>query len=78
MVPSASVGALWAENADDMAALVAANPHAKIVDAYTGDGGLPAGARVSGILLCSGDSGSTTEAGYRTLTLTKSGGGIIP
>ncbi len=76
--PSVSVGALWAENAYDMTALVAANPHAKIVDAYTGDGGLPAGARVSGILLCSGDSGSTTEAGYRIATLTINGSGIIP
>lgn len=56
VLPSVSVGGLWAENAYDMAALVAANPHAKIVDAYTGDGGLPAGARVSGVLLCAGDS----------------------
>ena len=78
VAPAVSVGGLWLENAYDPSALLAANPNMKIVDAYTGDGGMPCGARLPGILLCSGDSSNVTEAGYRIGSLIVNGAQIIP
>lgn len=78
VAPAISVGGLWGENAYAASALVAANPNMKIVDAYTGDGGMPCGARLPGILLCSGDSTNVTEAGYRIAALSVNGTPLIP
>jgi hypothetical protein len=66
-----SVGASFLENAYSWAALVAANPLARVIDAFPanpvlsplGDGGSPAGALVAGIVLVSGDSGNVTKSG---------------
>lgn len=61
--PLVSVGPGWFENTYSFAALVAANPNARIVAAFPADGGLPAGAIVGPLLLTSGDSGTVTKSG---------------
>lgn len=69
--PSVSVGPAWPNNAYSWAALVAANPNARLVTTFpanpvlfpNGDGGLPAGAVVPSILLISGDSTNLLKSG---------------
>jgi len=56
-------GTQWFQNAYKWTDLVAANPDAVLVDAFSGDGGLPAGAVTPAILLTSGDSGNVTASG---------------
>jgi hypothetical protein len=71
VVPSVSVGASFLENAYSWAALVAANPLARVIDAFPanpvlsplGDGGMPVGALVAGIVIASGDSGNVIKSG---------------
>jgi hypothetical protein len=71
VVPLVSVGASFLENAYSWAALVAANPLARVIDAFPanpvlsplGDGGMPVGALVAGIVIASGDSGNVVKSG---------------
>lgn len=71
VVPSVSVGVSFLENAYSWAALVAANPLARVIDAFPanpvlsplGDGGMPVGALVAGIVIASGDSGNVIKSG---------------
>ena len=71
VVPLVSVGASFLENAYSWAALVAANPLARVIDAVPanpvlsplGDGGIPVGALVAGIVIASGDSGNVIKSG---------------
>jgi len=70
VVPIVSVGPTFLDNAYSWAALKAANPTAKFVDAFpantvlfpNGDGGLPVGAVLPSILLISGDSGNLSKS----------------
>jgi hypothetical protein len=70
VVPLVSVGASFLENAYSWAALVAANPLARVIDAFPanpvlsplGDGGMPVGALVAGIVIASGDSGNVVKS----------------
>lgn len=71
--PSVSVGPSWTQNSYSWAALVAANPTATLIDIFTGDGGLPAGAVTPAILLASGDSGNVTKSGKRFSSLEVNG-----
>lgn len=76
VVPIVSVGPGFLENAYSWAALAAANPAAVILDTFpanavlfpNGDGGMPAGQLISGIVLVSGDSGNVTKTGKRILS----------
>jgi hypothetical protein len=69
--PLVTVGPGFLDNAYSWAALVAANPAAVILDAFPGnaalfplgDGGMPAGALVAGMVLVSGDSGNVIKSG---------------
>lgn len=71
VVPSVSVGVSFLENAYSWAALAAANPLARVIDAFPanpvlsplGDGGMPVGALVAGIVIASGDSGNVIKSG---------------
>jgi len=72
VAPAVTVGPGFLENAYSWAALVAANPTAKLVTSFpgnvlfpTGDGGAPVGAILPSILLVSGDSGNVTKSGKR-------------
>jgi hypothetical protein len=69
--------ASWLNQSYAFAGIVAANPQARLVDAFPRDGGLPAGAVVSAVLLISGDSGTTTRSGKRILTLSINGSQIF-
>lgn len=69
VAPDVSVGALWPENSYKWSDLVAANPTAILVDAYPGDGGLPAGAILPAVLLVSGDSINVTRSGKKVASL---------
>lgn len=77
VVPIVTTGPSWTQNAYSWAALVAANPTAILKDAFTGDGGLPAGAVTPGILLGSGDSGNVTRSGKRFSSLKVNGVPLI-
>ncbi len=72
-----AVGPAWTERAYLWADLAAANPAAVLVDAFPADGGLPAGAVMPSILLCSGDSGTTQRSGKRIQSLTVNGNAIV-
>jgi hypothetical protein len=69
VAPNVSVGASWLENSYSFAALLAANPDAILVDAFSGDGGLPAGAITPALMILSGDSGNLTRSGKRLTSL---------
>jgi hypothetical protein len=73
-----SVGASWLENSYDWQALVAANPTAVLVDAFTGDGGLPAGAITPAVMLVSGDSGNVTKSGKKIQSFKVNGSNVLP
>ena len=81
VVPSVTVGPGFLENAYSFAALVAANPLAKLVTAFpanavlfpTGDGGAPVGAVLPSILVVSGDSGTLVKSGKTLHTLKVNG-----
>jgi hypothetical protein len=75
--PLVSVGPAWPQNAYSFAALVAANPGAVLRDAFTGDGGMPAGALTPAVLLVSGDSGNVTRSGKRFFSFNVNGGSVI-
>ena len=83
--PAVSVGATWPDNAYSWAALLAANPAATIVTAFpanpaffpTGDGGMPVGAFMPGILLVSGDSGNVVKSGKRVLNWKINGSNVL-
>lgn len=85
VVPSVSVGALFTENAFSWGALLLANPGAIVLDAFpanpllhpTGDGGMPAGSIVSGLMLISGDSGTLTRQGKHILQWQLNGTNLI-
>jgi hypothetical protein len=82
--PNVSVGPAWPANSYSWAALLAANPLMKIVTVFPanpvffplGDGGMPAGATVPGIVIVSGDSGNVVKSG-KTLTSIKVNGSEI-
>lgn len=63
VAPDISVGASWLENSYKISDLIAANPDAKIVRQFVGDGGLPSGSQMTGIFIVSGDSGNVTKSG---------------
>jgi len=63
VAPNVVVGASWLENSYKWSDLVAANPDAVLVDAFSADGGLPAAVVTPGILLVSGDSGNVLLSG---------------
>jgi len=65
VAPNVTTGASWFQNSYKWTELVAANPTAILVDAFSADGGLPAGAVTPSVLLTSGDSGNTTRSGKR-------------
>ena len=73
ILPTLSVGPSWPNNSYNFASLVAANPQAILVDSYPADGGMPAGAVLPAILLCSGDSGNVTKSGKRIRALAVNG-----
>ena len=73
ILPTLSVGPSWPNNSYNFASLVAANPQAILVDCYPADGGMPAGAVLPAILLCSGDSATVTKSGKRIRTLAVNG-----
>lgn len=75
--PNVTIGPSWFQNTYSWAALVAANPTAVLRDAFTGDGGLPAGAVTPAILLVSGDSGNVTRSGKRFSSLKVNGTPVI-
>lgn len=75
--PNVTTGPSWFQNTYSWAALVAANPTAILKDAFTGDGGLPAGAVTPAILLASGDSGNVTRSGKRFSSLKVNGVPLI-
>jgi len=77
VVPNVSVGPSWPENSYSWAALVAANPTAILIDAFTGDGGLPAGAITPAVLLVSGDSANVVKSGKRVTALSVNGSSVI-
>lgn len=73
-----TVGPAWPERAYRWADLVGANPAAVLVDAFPGDGGLPAGAVIPAILLVSGDSNNTQRSGKRITALSVNGIALVP
>lgn len=75
--PAITVGPSWTQNAYSFAALVAANPTAVLRDAFTGDGGLPAGAITPAVLLVSGDSANVTRSGKRFLAFSVNGSSVL-
>jgi hypothetical protein len=75
--PLVSVGPSWLQNAYSFAALVAANPTAILVDAFTADGGMPAGAVTPAVLLVSGDSGNVARSGKRVFSFLVNGGSVL-
>lgn len=77
VVPNVTVGPAWFQNTYRWSALVAANPLARLVDVFTGDGGLPAGAVTPGILLISGDSANVTKSGKRISAFSVNGSSVI-
>ena len=77
VAPNVSVGASWLENSYRFSDLVAANPDAVLVDVFTGDGGLPAGAITPSVLLASGDSGNVARTGKRVSTFTVNGQNLL-
>jgi hypothetical protein len=85
VLPTVTVGPSFVENSYPWAALVAANPAAVILDAFpanallfpTGDGGMPAGQLVTGIVLTSGDSGNVTKNGKHILSWKINGSEVL-
>jgi len=73
ILPTLTVGPSWPNNSYNFASLVAANPQAILVDCYPADGGLPTGAVMPSILLCSGDSANLTKSGKRIRSLRVNG-----
>lgn len=94
VLPNVTVGPLWTENAFRIADLLAGNPGAILIDAFTanpnamqggvpapivgGDGGLPAGARTPAILLVSGDSSNVVKSGKQIISWFVNGTPIVP
>jgi len=77
VAPDVSVGGLWTENSYRWSDLVAANPDAILVDAFTGDGGLPAGAVTPSVMLVSGDSGNVVRSGKRVSAFSVNGASVL-
>lgn len=73
VAPDVTVGASWLENSYRWSDLVAANPDAVLVDAFSADGGLPAGVVTPSILLVSGDSGNVNRSGKRISSFSVNG-----
>lgn len=77
VAPSVTVGPGFLENAYSWPAIVAANPGAVLRDAFTGDGGLPAGAVTPAVMLVSGDSGNLVKSGKRLELATVNGASVL-
>lgn len=77
VAPNVSVGPLFLENSYSFQALVAANPGAVLVDAFTGDGGLPAGTITPAVMLITGDSNGATRAGKKILSMSINGSSVF-
>lgn len=77
VVPDVSVGPSFLENSYKWSDLVSANPGAILVDAYPGDGGLPAGAIVPSILLVSGDSSAVIKSGKKIRSFEVNGSSVL-
>ena len=77
VAPEVAVGAFWPENSYDWQALVAANPTAILVDAFTGDGGLPAGAVTPAVMIVSGDSSNVVQSGKNVTAFTVNGSSVL-
>ncbi len=72
-----SVGASWLENSYTWQAIIAANPDAILVDAFTGDGGLPAGAVTPAIMVASGDSGNVVRSSKKISAFSVNGNSVL-
>jgi len=77
VAPNVSVGPSWLENSYSWQAIIAANPTAILVDAFTGNGGLPAGAVTPAILIASGDSGNVVRSGKRVTAFDVNGASVL-
>lgn len=63
--PDASTGPSWPANSFAVATLLAQYPNARIVNAFTGDGGLPKNTQTAGLLAVLGDSGTVIQNAVR-------------
>jgi hypothetical protein len=77
VAPNVSVGPSWLENSYSWQSIVSANPDAILIDAFSGDGGLPAGVVTPAIMLASGDSGNVTRSGKKIISLSINGESIF-
>jgi len=77
VLPNVSVGPSWLENSYNWQAIIAANPDAILVDAFSGNGGLPAGAVTPAILLASGDSGNVVRSGKKISAFSVNGNSVL-
>jgi hypothetical protein len=68
----------WLENAISWSSLLAANPNARLVDAFPADGGMPAGAIMPAVLLVSGDSETVTKSGKKITAFSVNGKNVLP
>jgi len=72
-----SVGGGWMENSYSWQDIITANPDAILVDAFTGDGGLPAGAVTPSIMVVSGDSGNVTRSSKKISAFSINGNSVL-
>lgn len=63
--PDATVGAAWPNNSYSIPTLLAQYPNARIVNASSGDGGLPKNTITAGLLAILGDSGTVIQNAVR-------------
>lgn len=72
-----SVGPSWLENSYTWQDIIAANPDAILVDAFSGDGGLPAAAVTPAIMVASGDSGNVVRSGKKISAFSVNGNSVL-
>jgi hypothetical protein len=69
VLPAVSVGPTWPSNCYRWSDLVAANPQALLRDCFPSDNGMPSGAVLPAILICSGDSNNLVKSGKRLVSV---------
>lgn len=79
VAPSVSVGPSWLERSFSFAALVAANPNAKLIAVtdFVDDGGFPSGALMAAVNIMSGDSGTKVKSGKRCTAFSVNGTALV-